>query len=119
MKVPCVEDFMESFGMKPVETKEDPDLRIFLYRAKSNDGKLEIDFSFSEIMSSFQILLRCCDREIGVICSEKMQKIEIYKEKYKSGIKVVFEISGCSSEVDIIIEPDLYYHWSILQTAPD
>jgi len=113
MKTPCVEDFMECFGMTPVE--EDPEMAYFLYTRKSNDGKLEIDFSFGEITNSFHILLRCCGREVGKIYSEKMQKIEIRKGKYRSGINVVFEISGCASEVDIIFEPDLYCHWRILQ----
>jgi len=112
MQIPCIEDFMECFGMEPIE--KDPEMAYLRYIKTSDDGAWGLDFSFSGIMRSFQVVFRHAEKEIGRICSERTKKVEIRMDKFSSGVHVEFEISGCTAEANIILDPYMHCNWSIL-----
>jgi len=56
-------------------------------------------------------------RDIFVISSEKTSAIEIFKNGLESGIKVVFDVNGVSSQAEIFLEPELSCRWWTLRTV--
>ena len=54
MEFPSTSDFLEEFGIEPVEV--DPTLALCRYTKKSKNSELEVDISFSAVMRSFQVV---------------------------------------------------------------
>jgi hypothetical protein len=75
MKFPDVNDFLEEFGMEPVEV--DPALALCRYTKKSKNSEIEVDVSFSAVMKSFQMVLRLSMQELAVVSSENVKSIEL------------------------------------------
>jgi len=115
MRFPSALDFLEKFGIEPIE--EDPSMAFFRYNTKSRDEEVELEISFSGVAKSFQIILRCGQREIAVLSSENVASIEIRSDKSGEGIYVIFDIAGVASEAWILLEPDLNCRWWTLRTA--
>lgn len=109
MKFPSENDFLEGFGIEPVEV--DPTLALCRYIKKSENSELEVDVSFSEVMGSFQVALRVAAHEFAVISSESVRSIEIFRERSEAGLRVIFDIRGSISEAKVIFEPDVFCRW--------
>ena len=62
MNFPSELDFLEAFGLDPVET--DTSTGMCRYIQNSKTSGIEIDISFSAVMKSFQVALRLFKHEI-------------------------------------------------------
>ena len=102
-------DFLTELGMEPIEI--DSSLGLSTYRKTSNDGKSEMEISFSAIMKSFQVSLTVFNQEVIKFSSEKVASIEIIKDETVSGLCVKFGFSEASSEAFIRLEPDISCNW--------
>ena len=114
MEFPSTFDFLETFGIEPIE--EDSSMAYCRYLKQSNDGRLELDMSFSAVANSFQVILRCDGKKTMAMSSEKVRLIELRCDSLGSGIHVVFDVSDGTSEAVVILEPDLYCSWQTLRT---
>lgn len=115
MIFPSSYEFLEKFGIEPVE--KDDGIGLYRYIKKGEKTEFEIDISFSVIMRSFQVTLRCSGREISTVSSEGVQSIKIVKDKFGEGLNVVFNINATLSEARVILEPDISFRWWILHNA--
>lgn len=77
MKYPSTDDFLEEFGIEPVEV--DPTLALSLYRVKSRSGDVEVDVSFSVVMGSFEVVLKVSGQELATVSSESVKTIELVR----------------------------------------
>jgi hypothetical protein len=59
MEFPDTFEFLEEFGIKPLE--EYPSMAYLRYVKQSKDGGHELDISFSAVVKSFQVVMRCYD----------------------------------------------------------
>ena len=109
MKFPSTDDFLQAFGIEPVVV--DPGTAYCQYVKTASDGAAELEISFSAVSESFQTVLRCRGKELVRVCSEKVKCIELRQDASGSGIHVVFDIKGVTSEALISMEPDLGCHW--------
>jgi len=71
MKFPSESEFLEAFGIEPIEV--DPTLALRRYIKKSSRSDVEVDVSFSAVMKSFQVVLRLAAQELAVISSESVK----------------------------------------------
>ncbi|NWA29217.1 hypothetical protein HX866_30465 [Pseudomonas gingeri] len=115
MKFPSVNDFLEEFGIEPVEV--DPNLALCRYVQKSQSGGLEIDVSFSAVMESFQVVLRLANQEVANISSENVKFIELVRDSAGAGVRVIFDICETKSEARITFEPEISCRWWILRNT--
>ena len=113
MEFPSENNFLEEFGIEPVEV--DPNLALCRYTIKSKNSDIELDFSFSAVMESFQVVLRLAMQELAVISSENVKSIEVVRDGSEAGVRVVFDICGSISEARVIFEPDLNCRWWVLR----
>lgn len=113
MEFPSENDFLEEFGIEPIEV--DPSLALCRYTVKSINSDFELEFSFSAVMESFQVVLRLTMQELAVISSENVKSIEMVRDNSEAGVRVVFEICGSISEARVIFEPDLSCRWWTLR----
>ncbi|HEF4760088.1 TPA: hypothetical protein SAN82_002519 [Pseudomonas putida] len=113
MEFPSENDFLEEFGIEPIEV--DPSLALCRYNVKSSNSDLELDFSFSAVMESFQVVLKIARQELAVISSESVRSIDVVRESSGAGVRVVFDICDSISEARIIFEPDLNCRWWTLR----
>ncbi|KQM50966.1 hypothetical protein FEM54_22720 [Pseudomonas edaphica] len=109
MKFPSTDDFLEEFGIQPIEV--DPNLALCRYIQKSKNSELEVDVSFSAVMKSFQVVLRLSTQELAVISSESVKSIELVRDESGAGIHVVFDMSESLSEARVIFEPEVSCRW--------
>ena len=114
MDFPSPADFLEAFGIEPVE--EDPSMAYCRYVKQSIDGHQELDVSFSEVAASFQVVLRCGGKEVVTVSSEKVRLVELRRDQSGSGIHVVFDVHDGTSEAVLTLEPDLHCHWWTLRS---
>lgn len=114
MNFPSTDDFLEAFGIEPVE--EDPSMAYCRYVKTAASGELQIDISFSAVTESFQVVLRCSGREVATISSEKVKSIELRRDGSGSGVYVVFDIGGVTSEAWVKLEPELNCRWWTLRS---
>lgn len=70
-----------------------------------------MDFSFSAVSESFQVILRCGGEELATISSEGVRLIEIRNDQSGAGVHVVFDVGSGKSEATLIMEPYLHCHW--------
>jgi len=70
MEFPSTFDFLETFGIEPIE--EDPSMAYCRYVKRSSDGRLELDMSFSAVADSFQVVLRCDGKKVMAVSSERV-----------------------------------------------
>lgn len=115
LNFPSSYEFLERFGIEPVE--EDESISLYRYIKSAKNGELEIDISFSEIMKSFQITLRLSSREISTISSESVQSIKIVSDNLGEGLHIVFDINELISEARVILEPDISFQWWTLRNS--
>jgi hypothetical protein len=115
MEFPSADDFLEEFGIEPVEI--DPSLSLCRYIMKSHSSDLEVDFSFSAVMGSFQVVLRLAEQELAIISSESVRFIELFRDDAGAGVHVVFDICNSTSETWVMLEPDVSVRWWILRSA--
>ena len=113
MEFPSENDFLEAFGIEPIEV--DQSLALCRYKVKSKNSGLELDFSFSAVMDSFQVVLKLSMQELAIISSENVKSIEIVRESSGAGVRVVFDICDSISEAKVIFEPDLSCRWWTLR----
>lgn len=113
MEFPGEDGFLEEFGIEPIEV--DQGLALCRYRVKSKSGDLEMDFSFSAVMESFQVVLKIAKHELAIISSENVKSIEVVRDGSEAGVRVVFDIYGSTSEAMVIFEPDLKCRWWALR----
>ena len=114
MKFPSADEFLEIFGLEPIE--EDPSMAYCRYIKKSVDGNQEMDFSFSAVSESFQVILRCGGKEMITISSEGVRFIEIRNDQSDACVHVVFDAGSGTSEATLIMEPELHCHWWVLRS---
>lgn len=115
MKFPSTSDFLEEFGIEPVEV--DPSLALCRYTKKSKNSELEVDVSFSAVMKSFQVVLRLSMQELAVISSENVKSIELVRDSSGAGVHVVFESCDSISEARVIFEPEVSCRWWTLRNV--
>lgn len=115
MKFPDVNDFLEEFGMEPVEV--DPALALCRYTKKSKNSEIEVDVSFSAVMKSFQMVLRLSMQELAVVSSENVKSIELVRDGSGAGVHVVFDVCESISEARVIFEPDVSCRWWTLRNV--
>ncbi|WP_137940383.1 hypothetical protein [Chitinivorax sp. B] len=114
MKFPSTADFLEVFGIEPVE--EDPSMAYCRYVKQSSDGLQELDISFSAVAESFQVVLRCSGKELVRVSSERVQFIELQQDMSSFRVHVVFDVLDGASEVVVTLEPELHCHWWTLRS---
>jgi hypothetical protein len=114
MEFPSTVDFLEAFGIEPVE--EDPSMAYCRYVKHSTDGLQALEISFSGVAGSFEVVLRHDNNELAKISSETVRLIELRREKSSAGIHVVFDLHGATSEAVVTLEPDLHFHWWTLRS---
>lgn len=114
MDFPSTTDFLETFGIEPVE--EDPSMAYCRYLKRSSDGLSELDISFSAVAESFQVVLRCGGQELMTVSSEKVRLVELRHDGNSSAVHVVFDVVDATSEAVITLEPNLHCHWWTLQS---
>jgi hypothetical protein len=115
MDFPSKDDFLKLFGIEPIE--EDPSMAYCRYIKTAPDRGFEIDISFSAVSASFQVVLRCNNYEAAVISSERVKFIRLRSDGAGSGVCVVFDIHGVTSEALIQLEPELKCSWWTLRVA--
>ncbi|HEY1026491.1 MAG TPA: hypothetical protein VGE28_02580 [Pseudomonas sp.] len=115
MKFPSVNDFLMEFGIEPVEL--DPSLSLCRYIVKSRSSELEVDFSFSDVMGSFQVVLRLAEQELAIISSESVKFIELFRNDEGAGVHVFFDIYDSISEAWVMLEPDVSCRWWTLRNV--
>ncbi|OLO02611.1 hypothetical protein [Salinicola socius] len=114
MNFPSTNDFLENFGLEPLE--EDPSMAYCRYVKMAPAEELEVDISFSAVADSFQAVLRCSRREVVTLSSEKVRSIKIQNDALGSGVHVVFDIHGVTSEALVKLEPELNIRWWTLRS---
>ncbi|MFJ9992746.1 hypothetical protein [Pseudomonas putida] len=113
MKFPSEDDFLEEFGIEPIEV--DQSLALCRYKVESKNSDLELDFSFSAVMESFQVVLKLAKQELAIISSENVKSIEVVRDSSEAGVRVVFDICDSISEAVVTFEPDLNCRWWTLR----
>ena len=109
MDFPTKGDFLEAFGIEPVE--EDASMAYCRYVKQSPDGFRDLDISFSAVTESFQLVLRCGGKEVVSVSSERVRLIELRRDQSGSGLHVVFDVRDGTSEAVVTLEPDLHCRW--------
>lgn len=115
MEFPSTNDFLEEFGIEPIEV--DPSLALCRYIKKSTNSELEVDISFSAVMASFQVVLRLAMQEVAIISSENVKSIELVRNSSGAGVHVVFDICESISEARVIFEPEVSCRWWTLRNV--
>jgi len=115
MEFPSTSDFLEEFGIEPVEI--DPTLALCRYTKKSKNSELEVDVSFSAVMRSFQVVLRLSMQELAVVSSENVKSIELVRDSSGAGVHVVFDFFESISEARVIFEPEISCRWWTLRNV--
>lgn len=114
MQFPSTNDFLEEFGLEPVEV--DPNLAMCRYVKRSCSSGLELDVSFSGVMNSFEVILRLSMQELAVVSSENVKFIEFLRGSSGVGLHVVFESRDTISEARVIFDPEVSVKWWTLST---
>ena len=115
MEFPSTNDFLMEFGIEPIEI--DPSLSLCRYITKSHSSELEVDFSFSAVMGSFQVVLRLAEQELAIISSESVKIIELFRDDAGAGVHVIFDVCNSTSEAWVMLEPDVSCRWWTLRNA--
>ncbi len=111
MKYPAREEFLDRFGLEPF--KVDPEIGLFVYRAGS-EGQVEVEFSFSLVMRSFQALISIDGGGVSVISSEGVNSISIFENNGRSGLRIEFIPGLGLSRAELVLEPTIHLSWSTL-----
>lgn len=111
MKYPAREEFLDRFGLEPF--KVDPEIGLFVYRAGS-EGRVEVEFSFSLVMRSFQALISIDGVDVSVISSEGVNSILIFENNGRSGLRIEFIPGLGLSRAELVLEPTIHLSWSTL-----
>ena len=113
MIFPSELEFLEAFGLDPVET--DTSIGMCRYIQNSKTSGIEIDISFSAVMKSFQVALRLFKHEIATISSENVSSIEIVNDAQGEGIHIIFDICDSISEARVTLYPEITCRWWTLR----
>lgn len=109
MKFPSELEFLDAFGIEPCEV--DQAMAYCRYSRQSNDGLIELEFSFSGVSRSFQVTVKVFGKELILISSEGVVQIDIRPTIHGSGIHVLFETRDGASEAEVTLEPILHCSW--------
>ena len=115
MEFPDPDDFLEEFGIEPVEI--DLSLSLCRYIKKSGSNELEVEFSFSSVMRSFQVVFRIAEQELAIISSESVKFIKLVRDDAGAGVHVVFDVCNSTSEAWVMLEPDVSCRWWTLRNT--
>lgn len=113
MKIPSELDFLAALGIEPIDS--DPVEGTYSYLIQTPDGERELDISFSALMDFFQLRYRVKGEEVIYLSSERAQSIELFHERNRTTLKVIFEIEGVDAEAIISLAPQLHCHWTVLK----
>ena len=113
MRYPSNLDFLEVFGLDAVDVDESR--ACSYYRKFSDDGALCLDFSFSEIEHSFQVVLYHRDVAVMQVVSENVRSVALQCDKLSRSIHVVFGLDGAMSEATVTLEPAIHCDWWTLR----
>lgn len=114
MKFPDKDEFLQLFGIQPIE--EDPSVALCRYRLHSKSNNLELDLSFSAIQESFQVLLYLGEQQVVNFVSERTTQIELYRDSRESGLRVHFDVAGAAAEAIVTLEPEIKCRWWLIRT---
>jgi len=114
MEFPSPADFLEIFGLAPLE--EDANTAYCRYVKRSADGRTEMDLSFSAVATSFQVVVRCDGHELVTISSEKTRFIKLRSDSAGACVRAVFDLHGVQSEALVTLAPELQCRWWTLRT---
>ncbi|MBV6288535.1 hypothetical protein [Pseudomonas aegrilactucae] len=112
MAYPSTLDFLESFGIEPTEV--DSSIAMSRYLVKSGTSGVVFDFSFSEIMNSFQVSMCLGNQVLATLSSEGVETIDIFHDPQADGIRIRFNIDNSLAHARLTLSPDINLHWSIL-----
>lgn len=113
MQFPDAVEILEVFGLSPSE--EDATMGYRRYVKQSDDGVYEMDFSFSAVSDSFQVVLRVGTREVMKVSSESVRLIEIRRDREAAELRVLFDANETESEAILTFEPRLHCYWWTLR----
>ena len=113
MSIPDNAEFLQNFGLEPYERNEDSS--FCRYKKKSDDGLIELEFSFDAIESSFQARLMVQNKEIFVVSSERLMEISIIADSKGKHVRTIFDIDGADAEAILTLEPRLHCNWWLLR----
>lgn len=111
MLYPAREEFLEIFGLEPFRV--DPEIGLFVYRAGS-EARVEVEFSFSLVMRSFQVSMFIDGVEVSVISSEGVDSVSMFESDGRSGLRIEFIPGLGLSRVELALEPTIHLVWSTL-----
>jgi hypothetical protein len=113
MSFPSKDDFLAALGIDPDEF--DAAQSYLRYKVRSPDGRVELDFSFSELSHSFQVRLTALGMEVALISSELVSAIQLRREQSELTLNILLELEGASSEAVVTLEPSLSVRWWTLR----
>ncbi len=114
MKHPTELEFLEALDIEPIEKNvEESFYRFLLSYEKENT---ELEFSFSGVEDSFQVILRTGGRTIALISSEKAEEIEILEGHHGPFLKILFQIEGFAAQATLHLLPLPYCEWTLITT---
>lgn len=113
MNFPAKEEFLLNLGIEPI--LEDPSLALCVYRIRSEISDTEVEFSFSDVLASFQVRIFCCGREISTLISEQVECVELRRDGTSWLLHAIFSIRGVSSEAVLVLSPEINCRWSLLR----
>lgn len=108
---PVENDFLEMFGLEPVLVE--PDLGLVAYRIGAGKG-VQVEFSFSLVMRSFQVVTSVDEVVVSVVSSEGVGSIQLFERNGKAGLEVAFNSRGGESKAVLVMEPEVSLMWSTL-----
>ncbi len=105
-------DFLDVFGLEP----EDKDISIGYFRyIKKSDCNVELDFSFSAILKSFQIIFRLDGKEIYLFSSESLLSLKLQQTLKGDGVYIEFNYANTKSVGELTLKPNVHFHyWSMV-----
>lgn len=114
MNFPEKDEFLQVFGMEPVE--EDASIALCRYRVHSESSNLDLLLSFSAVQESFEVVLYCARQEVINFVSERTTKIELYRDSSGAGVRAYFDVSGVQAEAIVTLEPEIKCRWWLIRT---
>lgn len=115
VQIPSELDFLAALGIEPVDSI--PAEGGYHYLIQSPDGERELDINFSAIVDFFQLRYRVKGEEVVYLSSEKLQSIELFHDKNRTTLKVIFDIDGVDAEAVVALTPQMHCSWSLLKRS--
>ena len=113
MVFPDKDQFLQAFGIEPME--EDPSLALCRYKVRSDERDLELLITFSAVQKTFELLLYCSGHEVINLVSERTTKIELYRDSSGDGVRACFDIDGAQAEAIVTLAPEIKCRWWLIR----